>query len=177
MSDQPASPESSPVGNDDIDLPIDQARPSTRKIVVRALIMVVGIGVAGAMLWFAFDDLDLQSVIDAVRSLTDAEKISLISTTGIVVWSEALLLATFVPGSARPPRGDGVAGAHRGGIGGPRTVRPPDDLPDVHIVGAIRSRCGDLGCRRQLAQHRAQARPAGDRRRHPGHRRHRGRRV
>lgn len=113
---------------DDLDLPIEPVRPSTRKIVVRVVVMVVGIGVAGALLWFAFDDLDLRSVVDAIRSLTDAERLSLVSTTAIVVWSEALLLATFVRGLP----------ARRGAMAwlGPTAVASvvpgPSDLPMIY---------------------------------------------
>jgi uncharacterized membrane protein YbhN (UPF0104 family) len=112
----------------DIDLPMESVRPSTRKIITRALIMAVGIGVATALLVFAFDDLDLDAILDAIRSLTDAELLSLLSTTGIVIWAEALLLATFVPGLP----------ARRGAMAwlGPTAVSSvvpgPSDLPMIY---------------------------------------------
>ena len=134
--------------------------------------MAVGIGVASALLVFAFDDLDLQAILDAIRSLTDAELLSLISTTGIVVWSEALLLATFVPGLP----------ARRGAMAwlGPTAVSSvvpgPSDLPMIYRMftswGQSGRRRGDVGGGRQPAQHRPQAGAPGARRDRPGRGRH-----
>ena len=46
---------------------------SLRKIVVRVLVMAIGIGVAGVLLVFTFDDLDLDQILDAIKSLDDAD--------------------------------------------------------------------------------------------------------
>jgi uncharacterized membrane protein YbhN (UPF0104 family) len=73
-------------------------RRSVRKIVVRVLVMVVGLGVAGFVLASVFDDLDPAEIGDAIRALDDAEIVSLIFGTVFVVFAESLLTATFVSG-------------------------------------------------------------------------------
>jgi putative heme transporter len=73
------------------------ARRQVLRIAGRALIMAVGLVVAGFALAAAFDDLDPSEVVDAVRGLDDAETIALVGGTGVVVWAEALLTASVVP--------------------------------------------------------------------------------
>lgn len=68
------------------------------RILQRGLIMAVGIGIATALLAWAFDDLDAAEVVDAVRSLDDAEVIALLCGTVIMVWAESLLTASVVAG-------------------------------------------------------------------------------
>ncbi len=68
------------------------------RIVLRVAIMALGIGFAGFVLANAFDDLDIDEVTAAVRGLSDAERIGLIGGTGFVIWAEALLTASVVPG-------------------------------------------------------------------------------
>lgn len=84
-------------------LPVDAAdgEPSRRRLVwgiaKRGLVMAVGIGVAGALLVWAFDDLDIDEVVAAARSLDDAEILALIFGLIVMVWSESLLTASVVP--------------------------------------------------------------------------------
>ena len=91
--------------------PPPSRRRSVHKILVRALIMAVGIGIAGVLLAGAFDDLDLDDILDAIKSLDDAERLSLIFGTTIIVWSEGLLMASFVLlvlGGERPQLHGGI---------------------------------------------------------------------
>lgn len=60
--------------------------------------MAVGLGVAGFVLTTTFDDLELGEIGNAIRGLDDAETLSLIFGTVFVIFAEALLTATFVPG-------------------------------------------------------------------------------
>jgi hypothetical protein len=76
----------------------DAPRPGAIKIIVRIVVMLVGLTVAGIALSLAFDDLDLGEIVDAIRSLDDAETIALLGGTGVVIWAEALLTASIVPG-------------------------------------------------------------------------------
>lgn len=122
----------------DGDLTIAPVGMTTRKLVTRVLVLVIGLGVAGALLWFTFDDLDLNAVLDAVRSLTDAEMLSLVSTTVIMVWSEALLLATFVPGL--PARRGALAWLGPTSVGS--VVPGPSDLPMIHRMFTSWGRSG-----------------------------------
>ncbi len=68
------------------------------RILMRVAVMAVGLGVAAFVLTAAFYDLDLDQVVDAVQALKDAERISLLGGTAFVVWAEALLTASLVPG-------------------------------------------------------------------------------
>lgn len=84
---------------DSVDAAIPSSgRPQLLRIAGRVLVMVVGLVVAGFALATVFDDLDVAEVVDAVRSLDDAETIALIGGAGVVVWAEALLTASVVPG-------------------------------------------------------------------------------
>jgi hypothetical protein len=83
---------------DDTDDTVRSGRRPVRKIVVRVLVMVIGLGVAGFVLASAFADLDPAEIADAIRALDDAEILSLIFGTVFVVFAESLLTAAFVPG-------------------------------------------------------------------------------
>ena len=107
--------------------PPSRAR-AVRKIVVRALIMAVGVGVAGVLLVGAFDELNLDDILDAIRSLNDAERLSLIFGTMIVVWSEGLLMASFVPGM--PARRGTLAWLGPTAVGS--VVPGPSDVPFIY---------------------------------------------
>ncbi len=95
------------------------------RIAQRGLIMAIGIGIAIALLAWAFDDLDPSEVMDAVRSLDDAEIIALVCGTVVLVWAEALLTASVVEGLP----------ARRGALAwlGPNSVASlvpgPSDMP------------------------------------------------
>jgi uncharacterized membrane protein YbhN (UPF0104 family) len=95
------------------------------RIAQRGLIMAIGIGIAIALLAWAFDDLDPSEVIDAVRSLDDAEIIALVCGAVVLVWAEALLTASVVEGLP----------ARRGALAwlGPNSVASlvpgPSDMP------------------------------------------------
>jgi putative heme transporter len=103
-------------------------RQSVKKILIRVLIMAIGIGVAGVLLVMTFDDLDLHSILDAIRSLDDAEKLSLIGGTVIMCWTEGLLMASFVPGM--PARRGTLAWLGPTAIGS--VVPGPSDVPFIY---------------------------------------------
>lgn len=79
----------------------DDGASSRRRLVLsivkRGLVMAVGIGVAIALLVWAFDDLDIDEVVTAARSLDDAQIVALIFGVIVMVWSESLLTASVVP--------------------------------------------------------------------------------
>jgi hypothetical protein len=83
----------------EIDLPASPPR-SVRKIVVRIVFVVAALGISGWILFATFDDLDIDAILDAVRSLDDAEIISLISMWILWVGAQGLLTASLVPGLA-----------------------------------------------------------------------------
>jgi hypothetical protein len=68
------------------------------QVAKRGLVMAIGLGIAVALLVWAFDDLDLAEVVDTVRSLDDAEIIALLSGTVVMVWAESLLTASVIEG-------------------------------------------------------------------------------
>jgi hypothetical protein len=90
------------VADSDVDDDPEAEAPSAKRqilrILGRVLVMSVGLVVAGLALASVFDDLEPSEVVDAVRSLDDAESIAVIGGTGVVVWAEALLTASVVPG-------------------------------------------------------------------------------
>ena len=90
----PADRAELPVETDEVTSP----RRRIVRILVRALIMAIGLVVAGVALAFAFDDISLSEVFDAIRGLDDAETIALIAGTVGVIWAEALLTASVVEG-------------------------------------------------------------------------------
>ena len=115
----------------DVDDP-EQVTPPTkkqslRKIVVRVLVMAIGIGVAGVLLVATFDDLDLDAIIDALGSLDDAERLSLIGGTVILCWAEGLLMASFVQGM--PARRGTLAWLGPTAVGS--VVPGPSDVPFI----------------------------------------------
>jgi uncharacterized membrane protein YbhN (UPF0104 family) len=113
----------------DVDEPLapPTRKQSIRKILFRALIMAIGIGVAGVLLVATFDDLDFQQILDAVKSLDDAEKLSLFFGTAMVIWSEGLLMASFVHGM--PARRGTLAGLGPAAVGS--VVPGPSDVPFI----------------------------------------------
>ncbi len=79
--------------------PTDSSNGRTaRSVTVRVVVMVVALVVSGWALVRAFAGLDVGAVLDAVRSLDDAEVISLIGISAIMVWAEGLLTASVVRG-------------------------------------------------------------------------------
>jgi uncharacterized membrane protein YbhN (UPF0104 family) len=115
----------------DVDDP-EQVTPPTkkqslRKIVIRVLVMAIGIGVAGVLLVATFDDLDLDAIIDALGSLDDAERLSLIGGTVILCWAEGLLMASFVQGM--PARRGTLAWLGPTAVGS--VVPGPSDVPFI----------------------------------------------
>ena len=102
-------------------------KQSLRKIVIRVLVMAIGIGVAGVLLVATFDDLDLDAIIDALRSLDDAERLSLIGGTVILCWAEGLLMASFVQGM--PARRGTLAWLGPTAVGS--VVPGPSDVPFI----------------------------------------------
>jgi putative heme transporter len=73
---------------------------SVRKILVRIVFIIVALGVSAWILVATFDDLDIQQIADAVRSLEDAEIISLLSMWLLWIAAQGLLTASLVPGLA-----------------------------------------------------------------------------
>jgi uncharacterized membrane protein YbhN (UPF0104 family) len=102
-------------------------KQSLRKIVIRVLVMAIGIGVAGVLLVATFDDLDLDAIIDALGSLDDAERLSLIGGTVILCWAEGLLMASFVRGM--PARRGTLAWLGPTAVGS--VVPGPSDVPFI----------------------------------------------
>ena len=74
--------------------------PSIRKIVFRIVFIIAAIGISTWILAKTFDDLDPAEIMDAARSLDDAEIISLASMWVIWVAAQGLLTASLVPGLA-----------------------------------------------------------------------------
>ena len=111
---------------DDLD-DVDRRSRATliRSVVGRALLMAVGIGVAGALLVWAFDDLDWNEVVESVRSLDDAEVVALLAGTVIMVWAESLLTASVVEGM--PARRGALA--WMGPVAVASIVPGPSDMP------------------------------------------------
>lgn len=72
--------------------------PNVRKVVVRVVLMIGALVGTFFLLRSAFGDLDWSSISNAVRSTDDAEVISLIGISAIMVWAEGLLTASVVPG-------------------------------------------------------------------------------
>ena len=89
--------------------------------------MAIGIGVAGVLLVATFDDLDLDAIIDALGSLDDAERLSLIGGTVILCWAEGLLMASFVQGM--PARRGTLAWLGPTAVGS--VVPGPSDVPFI----------------------------------------------
>lgn len=73
---------------------------SIRKIVLRIIFVVGALGLSGWILAATFDDLDVNEVLDAIRSFNDAEIISLASMWTIWIAAQGLLTASLVPGLA-----------------------------------------------------------------------------
>jgi putative heme transporter len=73
---------------------------SVRKILVRIVFIIGALGVSAWILVATFDDLDIQEIADAVRSLEDAEIISLLSMWLLWIAAQGLLTASLVPGLA-----------------------------------------------------------------------------
>ena len=125
MSTEPALPHESAdeaVGDEE---QIPRADRSVRKIVVRVVLVVVALGVSAWILATAFDDLDLQEVVDAARGLQDAELISLAAMWLLWVGAQGLLTASLVPGL---PVRRGVV-AYLGPAAITSAVPGPSDLP------------------------------------------------
>jgi putative heme transporter len=120
------------MSDDDPDVVIDPeeaANPrSTRKIVVQIAFMAIAIGVSGFLLVSIFDDLDFDAILDAIKSLDDAERLSLIAGTVMIVWSEGLLMASFVPGM--PARRGTLAWLGPTAVGS--VVPGPSDVPFIY---------------------------------------------
>jgi putative heme transporter len=73
---------------------------SVRKILLRIFFIVVALGVSAWILVATFDDLDIDEIGDAARSLNDAEIISLLSMWILWIAAQGLLTASLVPGLA-----------------------------------------------------------------------------
>lgn len=116
-------------GIDALDAPlppeIPEAKRSIRKIVLRVVFVVLALGVSFWVLAAAFDDLDPQEIIDAARSLSDAELISLAAMWILWVGAQGLLTASLVPGL---PVRRGVI-AYLGPAAVTSAVPGPSDLP------------------------------------------------
>jgi len=96
-----------------------------RRVTVRLVLMVAALAGSGWLLRSAFGDLDTSAVIDAAQGLDDAEIISLVGITAIMVWAEGLLTSAVVPGL---PARRGVL-AWLGPNGVAAVVPGPSDMP------------------------------------------------
>ncbi len=83
----------------DVEIP-EVPPPSVRKIVLRIVFIVVALGVSTWILARTFVDLNIDEIADAVRSLDDAEIISLASMWILWIAAQGLLTASLVPGLA-----------------------------------------------------------------------------
>ncbi len=83
----------------DDELP-EAPRRSIRKILFRIVFIVAALGISGWILATTFEDLELDEIMVAVRSLDDAEIISLASMWIIWIAAQGLLTASLVPGLA-----------------------------------------------------------------------------
>jgi putative heme transporter len=122
--DQPLAELSDDLLGDDADLPEAPPR-SVRKIVFRIVFVVVALGVSAWILATTFDDLNLDEIVDAVKSLNDAEIISLVSMWILWVAAQGLLTASLVPGLAVR---HGIV-AYLGPASVTSVVPGPSDLP------------------------------------------------
>jgi len=115
---------------DDVEEDLDQParKQPLKKIIFRVLVMAIGIGVAGVLLVFTFDDLDFNQIVDALQSLDDAERLSLIGGTVILCWAEGLLMASFVKGM--PARRGTLAWLGPTAVGS--VVPGPSDVPFIY---------------------------------------------
>ena len=104
---------------------IPEAKRSVRKIVLRVVFVVLALGVSFWVLAAAFDDLDPEEILDAARSLNDAELISLASMWLLWIAAQGLLTASLVPGL---PVRRGVI-AYLGPAAVTSAVPGPSDLP------------------------------------------------
>jgi hypothetical protein len=105
---------------------IPEAPPrSVRKIVLRIVFIVAALGISGWVLATTFDDLELDEILDAARSLDDAEIISLASMWILWVAAQGLLTASLVPGLAVR---HGIV-AYLGPASVTSVVPGPSDLP------------------------------------------------
>ena len=86
------------------DEPLDEVAPVTlravRKVIFRIVFVVGALGISGWILATTFDDLNIDEVVDAARSLDDAEIISLVSMWILWIAAQGLLTASLIPGLA-----------------------------------------------------------------------------
>lgn len=73
---------------------------SVRKIAVRIIVIIGALAISTWVLVRTFDDLDIDEIRTAVRSLNDAELISLASMWLLWIGAQGLLSASLVPGLA-----------------------------------------------------------------------------
>ena len=104
--------------------PVSRAK-QTRRVVLRVLFTVVTLAASFALLAFVFDDLDWNGVVDALRSLQDAEVLALISMWGLWSGAQGLLTASLVP---KLPVRRGVV-AYLGPAAVTSIIPGPSDLP------------------------------------------------
>jgi hypothetical protein len=88
-----------------VDPTVDDAIPaapprSIGKIILRIVFIVAALAISSWILYATFDDLDFGEIMDAVRSFSDAEIISLASMWVIWIAAQGLLTASLVPGLA-----------------------------------------------------------------------------
>ncbi len=80
------------------ELPLDDAaRPSPWRIVVRVLLTIGLLTISGVVLVKVFEDLDFQAIVDSLRSLTDAERLALLSMWAVWIACQGLQTAALVP--------------------------------------------------------------------------------
>lgn len=96
-----------------------------RRIILRVVFVVGALALSFWILTAAFDDLDVDAIVDAVKSLEDADIISLFAMWLLWVGAQGLLTASLVPGLAVRR---GVI-AFLGPAGVTSLIPGPSDLP------------------------------------------------
>ncbi|MGB0111880.1 MAG: lysylphosphatidylglycerol synthase domain-containing protein [Ilumatobacteraceae bacterium] len=121
-------PRPGPVFQEVEDLITNEPEPPThrvRKVLLRVFFVVAALGISTWILLSTFDDLDLDSILDAVRSLEDADLISLGAMWILWVGAQGLLTAALIP---RLPVRRGVV-AYLGPASITSVIPGPSDLP------------------------------------------------
>ena len=81
---------------DDTPAEAPAARRSVRKIVVRVVLVVAALGISTAVLLAAFDDLEPGAILDALRSLEDADFVAMLSMWILWIGAQGLQTASLI---------------------------------------------------------------------------------
>jgi putative heme transporter len=124
-----SEPDAEPEFDPELDPDFDAApRPSSVRVVLRAVLVVGLLVVSAIVLRTVFDDLDLQEILDSLRSLDDAEILALAGMWILWIGAQGLQTSSLVPGL---PVRRGVL-AFIGPAAVASLVPGPSDLPFRH---------------------------------------------